>query len=507
MYVSFRFTNSLSEHHKHSDLYQRIHSNRVPKSIIFMNSDMQHSYLSAANSNEVQQSGIRATSRIPAEIRISSTTLPCQHCNDEQHEGVKNKRRVKLCFYCHRPGHQIYCCKSKENDEATQLVNQAVNAGIQKQGMDAGDRGEMIVTGTDGGQWNDIWYVSYSFSHHYAGNINVFKRIKHSIGVDSKTGENDFLFIRGIGNVDVKSNNETVKIQSVFYTPELNRNVLSMNQLTLQGFTVKKSGDTCRIYPMFSTPVLNTISDVSGLSKEEELGLKERQKVLNLNDVNEKYKQDYLNSYFETLNVSNEHEFDWSLMIIRALEFKEFSDCQALLDMIDDRDFVFKYKHDLEIKFETMVGWFLKEKMEITSRAIPPQLDDGRKIDLLSLYIMVEKDGGYQSVTMDNLWPAIAKDLGFEYQDGDFIRIIYAMYLDVLVFYYKFKSVQKKAQDKEMLEQEETTMAGYERSRKNRSVDADLSPDDSATEHYALFTRNSCNGSWNIHKKRRRFNF
>ncbi|KAJ0721563.1 putative transcription factor interactor and regulator CCHC(Zn) family [Helianthus annuus] len=284
----------------HSLVFNRSHIHiRVPKSIIIMNSDMQHSYLSAANSNEVQQSGIRATSRIPAEIRISSTTLPCQHCNDEQHEGVKNKRRVKLCFYCHRPGHQIYCCKSKENDEATQLVNQAVNAGIQKQGMDAGDRGEMIVTGTDGGQWNDIWYVGYSFSHHYAGNINVFKRIKHLIGVDSKTGENDFLFIRGIGNVDVKSNNETVKIQSVFYTPELNRNVLSMNQLTLQGFTVKKSGDTCRIYPMFSTPVLNTISDVSGLSKEEELGLKERQKVLNLNDVNEKYKQDYLNSYFE----------------------------------------------------------------------------------------------------------------------------------------------------------------------------------------------------------------
>ncbi|KAJ0811417.1 putative transcription factor & chromatin remodeling ARID family [Helianthus annuus] len=186
-----------------------------------------------------------------------------------------------------------------------------------------------------------------------------------------------------------------------------------MNQLTLQGFTINKNGDTCKVYPMLSAPVVNTVNEIIGLSKEEELGLKEIPKVMNLNNVNEKYKEDYLNSYFETLNVTNESEFDWSRMIIRALEFSEFADCKALLDMIDDRDFVFKYKHDLEIKFEKMVDWFLKEKMGRTSRSIPPLLDDGRRIDLLGLYIMVERDGGYQSVTVDNLWPAIAKDLGF----------------------------------------------------------------------------------------------
>ncbi|KAJ0571384.1 hypothetical protein HanHA300_Chr05g0189621 [Helianthus annuus] len=213
----------------------------------------------------------------------------------------------------------------------------------------------MIVTGTEGGEWKDIWYVSNSFSHHYAGDINVFKRIKHLVGVDTNTGENNFLFIRGVGTVEIKSNNEKLMIQSVFYTPELDRNVLSMNQLTLQGFIVNKNGDTCKIYPMFSPPVVNTVNEITGLSKEEELGLKEIQKVMNLNDVNEKYKEDYLNSYLETLNVSSESEFDWSRMIIRALEFNEFADCKALLDMIDDRNFVFKYKHDLEIKFEKMV--------------------------------------------------------------------------------------------------------------------------------------------------------
>ncbi|KAM0019763.1 putative transcription factor interactor and regulator CCHC(Zn) family [Helianthus debilis subsp. tardiflorus] len=206
--------------------------------------------------------------------------------------------RVRLCYYCHRPGHQIYECKSKENDEATQLVNQAVNAGIRTQSRDAEDRNEMIVTGTGGGLWGDIWYISNSFSHHYAVNLNVFKRIKHLVGVDTNSAENDFLFIRGIGAVQIKSNNERLRLQSVFYTSELDRNVLSMNQLTLQGFTVNKTGDTCKIFPMFLPPVVNTVNEITGFSKEEELGLKEKQRVMSLNDVNEKYKEGYLNSYF-----------------------------------------------------------------------------------------------------------------------------------------------------------------------------------------------------------------
>ncbi|MFS7993810.1 hypothetical protein Hanom_Chr12g01098471 [Helianthus anomalus] len=102
---------------------------------------------------------------------------------------------------------------------------------------------------------------------------------------------------------------------------------------------------------MFSTPMINTVNDVNGLTKEDELGLSEKQRMIELCSVNEEFKENYLNSYFESRNVSNDDENDWSLMIIRAPEFHDFADCKSLLDMIDDGDFVFKYKHDLEKKF------------------------------------------------------------------------------------------------------------------------------------------------------------
>ncbi|MFS7959904.1 putative transcription factor interactor and regulator CCHC(Zn) family [Helianthus anomalus] len=108
---------------------------------------------SAAYDFTIQHSGIRATPGNQAEIKPNSTTLPCQHCTDEKHEKDRRIPRMRLCYYCHLPGHQIYNCKAKENDEAAQLIRQAINAGIRKQEDDVHCQNEMIVTRTDGGQW------------------------------------------------------------------------------------------------------------------------------------------------------------------------------------------------------------------------------------------------------------------------------------------------------------------------------------------------------------------
>ncbi|KAF5803155.1 putative transcription factor & chromatin remodeling ARID family [Helianthus annuus] len=219
---------------------------------------------------------------------------------------------------------------------------------------------------------------------------------------------------------------------------------------------------------MFSSPVINTRNDVTGLTKEEELGLKERRRLQDMCGIDDEFKNDYLNSYFETLNVSNEYEADWNLMILKTLEFHEFADCKALINMLDDQEYVFKYKVDLQKKFEEMIRWFLNEYMGITSRPVPPYFSDQRKIDLLSLYILVAKDGGYREVTTENTWPIIAKDLGFEYKDGDYMKITYAMYLDVLEYYYKSKSVQEVVHVKEMVNDGAEFSGG--RHRKTRSA-------------------------------------
>ncbi|MFS8015209.1 putative transcription factor interactor and regulator CCHC(Zn) family [Helianthus anomalus] len=492
-------------------------------------------YADKDDESDFQHSGIRATLRSDAEIKPTATMMPCQHCSDEKNERKRRSRRERLCYYCHLPGHQIYTCKSKENDEESQLIRQAINNGIRTQREEVHCREEMIVTGTDGGQWNEIWYVNPTFCHHFVNNLNVFKRVKHIMGVETRSGMNNFLSIRGVGIAEVKMGNETLSVPSVFYSPDINRNVLSLEQLTLQGFTVRRTGDTCKIFPMFSSPVMNTKNEVTGLTKEEELGIKERERLQNMCGIDDEFKNDYLNSYFETLNVSDETEMDWNLMILKSLEFHEFNDCKAVISMLDDREYVFKYKHELSKKFEEMVKWFLTEYLGIIHRPFPPYTKDNHKIDLMDLYTLVDKDGGYREVTTENLWPIIAKDLGFEYKDGDFIRIVYAMYLDTLEYYYKFKKVQNKVQVKEMINEGAGMRENCD--RKSKSADtvqgsaAGINQHDegSAPEsrrkirsagfthegaemnnqsmHYAMFAEDGWADNWSAHKRRKRFNF
>ncbi|KAJ0625061.1 putative transcription factor & chromatin remodeling ARID family [Helianthus annuus] len=175
--------------------------------------------------------------------------------------------------------------------------------------------------------------------------------------------------------------------------------------------------------------------------------------------------------------------------------------------MLDDREYVFKYKVDLQKKFEEMVRWFLYVYMGITSRPVPPYSPSQKKIDLLSLFILVIRDGGYRDVTTDNTWPIIAKDLGFEYQDGDYMRIIYAMYLDVLEYYYKFKLVQEDVHVKEMVNDDAEPSGGRHRKTKSAENAADDDHDNGDTTQFALFDRKGWEDDWNVHKKRKRFNF
>ncbi|MFS8006538.1 hypothetical protein Hanom_Chr14g01250361 [Helianthus anomalus] len=48
---------------------------------------------------------------------------------------------------------------------------------------------------------------------------------------------------------------------------------------------------------MFSTPITNSVNNLNGLTKEEEIGLKEKQRVMDLSVVNDAHKENYLKYY------------------------------------------------------------------------------------------------------------------------------------------------------------------------------------------------------------------
>ncbi|MFS7907488.1 hypothetical protein Hanom_Chr01g00071961 [Helianthus anomalus] len=104
--------------------------------------------------------------------------------------------------------------------------------------------------------------------------------------------------------IDVNTNNHKLRISNVFFTPDITRNILSLDQLIKQGFVIKISGDICVIVPMFETPndhnVLSLSQSIEGLRiydlEKEEAFTKEE------DAAHEQYKNDHVNAYCEELN-------------------------------------------------------------------------------------------------------------------------------------------------------------------------------------------------------------
>ncbi|MFS7917674.1 hypothetical protein Hanom_Chr03g00191941 [Helianthus anomalus] len=67
----------------------------------------------------------------------------------------------------------------------------------------------------------------------------------------------------------------------------------------------------------------------------------------------------------------------------------------ALLDPLEDIQFAQTYLFSLDPKLNMMIDWFSSEYLRIReARSIPPILEDGRKIELMDLYLTVRKKGG-----------------------------------------------------------------------------------------------------------------
>ncbi|MFS8012428.1 hypothetical protein Hanom_Chr14g01320741 [Helianthus anomalus] len=118
--------------------------------------------------------------------------------------------------------------------------------------------------------------------------------------------------------------------------------------------------------------------------------------MISKDSEHERYKYEFLNEYFENLNIST-NEPDWNVLILQAMSFTDFQDCKALLDMLDDEDYGIKYKYYLETTFSNMIDWFLKEKLGINSRPLPAYASNNRKVSLLDLYMAMKREGGHQN--------------------------------------------------------------------------------------------------------------
>lgn len=147
---------------------------------------------------------------------------------------------------------------------------------------------DFMVEGTDEQDWKQIWYVSNRINRHVCCNMSHFSKLKEKFMVEKNEEQKKFIFIHGIGEVQIKIGTEVFIIPGVHYTPEITLNILSASQMEAQGLELIFKGNRCKPVPMFKDPAVCFFDE---------------------NRMNQRHNE-YLEGYFRMLDEDSKHMED-----------------------------------------------------------------------------------------------------------------------------------------------------------------------------------------------------
>lgn len=93
---------------------------------------------------------------------------------------------------------------------------------------------DFLVIGTDGGNWDSIWYVNTKITRHMTPNWGLIRKFKEGFQIHEENELSLSPTLYGVGEIDLLTDTRVFVIPYVAYTPQININVLSLSQLTLQ---------------------------------------------------------------------------------------------------------------------------------------------------------------------------------------------------------------------------------------------------------------------------------
>ena len=224
----------------------------------------------------------------------------------EKRQQNKKERKMK-CYIFKTKGHAFWACESRKKIAGLEAkhdieITEKLIAEERLYPEAVHVIGDYMVEDTNGQTWNEIWYVSKQYKYHMCPRRKLFNDVEYKFKMMGREeNERKFIFSYGIGNVTIKTKNGDLIVSHVQYTPEVSLNLLSLELLETQGFSVKIKDRVCSIYYMY----------------DEEPSLKlplrdETEKVGPKEIVNEH--NDYMQKYFESIDPGDD------CSIIRGLE-------------------------------------------------------------------------------------------------------------------------------------------------------------------------------------------
>nr|GEV19812.1 ARID DNA-binding domain-containing protein [Tanacetum cinerariifolium] len=290
--------------------------------------------------------------------------------------------------------------------------------GLRIEGRDGTD---FMIEGTDEGNWDRIWYINKNIGRHVCSNKDLFGKLKEKFIVKKLQGKDKFLFIHGIGEINIRIGREIFCILGVQYTLDVTLNILFAYQLKAQRMDLAFKNNKCRLVYMFKDPE-NCKFDESQMKLMQNKYLSDYYKLI---EENPDYKEG--KSKKETILTQKCYRCEE----IRHYAYACPTKTATVRYIPKGGDYVY------------VKGVFYPTKRNAWSHT--PKIN-GIEIHLMDLYKLVECLGGYLSVYFAKEFGYIAEMFGLSYDYGEEIKECYNKYLDVFKCYYSTAKVPQLEQ-------------------------------------------------------------
>lgn len=91
---------------------------------------------------------------------------------------------------------------------------------------------------------SNIWYLDNGATNHMTGQYSKFDKLDKNVTGQVKFGDGSMVQIKGKGSIVLKcKNGETRTLNEVYYIPSLRSNIISLGQLSENGYKIILKGE------------------------------------------------------------------------------------------------------------------------------------------------------------------------------------------------------------------------------------------------------------------------